>query len=69
MSEPLTCPACQRTQITTATCPNCETELTTLHLLASLPAAKTGWNYPRGLVILSIISSFFGGLIAAKFFL
>jgi hypothetical protein len=69
MSKPLTCPACQRTQITTATCPNCETDLATLHLLANLPLAKIGWNYQLGLVILSIISSFIGGLIAAKFFL
>jgi hypothetical protein len=69
MSEPLTCPACQRSQITTAACPNCETDLVTLHLLANLPLAKTGWDYRLGLVILSIISSFIGGLIAAKFFL
>lgn len=69
MSEPLTCPACQRSQITTAACPNCETDLATLHLLANLPLAKTGWDYRLGLVILSIISSFIGGLIAAKFFL
>jgi hypothetical protein len=69
MSEPLTCPACRRTQITTDNCPNCETDLATLHLLANLSLAKTGWNYQLGLVILSIISSFIGGLVAAKFFL
>jgi hypothetical protein len=69
MSEALTCPACQRTQITTVTCPNCETDLATLHLLANLQPVKTGWDYQLGLVILSIISSFIGGLIAAKFFL
>jgi hypothetical protein len=69
MNEPLTCPACQRTQITTATCPNCETDLATLHLLANLSPVKAGWNYRLGLVILSIISSFVGGLVAANFFL
>jgi hypothetical protein len=69
MNEPLTCPACQRTQIITAACPNCETDLATLHLLANLPLAKTGQDYRLGLVILSIISSFIGGLVAAKFFL
>jgi hypothetical protein len=69
MREPLTCPACQRTQVTTDTCPNCETDLVILHLLASLPPVTTDWNYQLGLVILSILSSFVGGLIAAKFFL
>ncbi len=69
MNEPLTCPACQRSQITAVTCPNCETDLATLHLLASLPLAKTGWDYRLKLAILSIISSFIGGLVAAKFFL
>jgi hypothetical protein len=69
MSEPLTCPACQRSQITTAACPNCETDLATLQLLASLPLAKTDLDYRLGLVILSIICSFIGGLIAAKLFL
>ncbi len=69
MSEPLTCPACQRTQITAATCPNCETDLATLHLLANLPLAKTGWDYRLGLATLVIFSSFISGLVAAKFFL
>jgi hypothetical protein len=69
MSEPLTCPACQRSQITTAACPNCETDLATLHLLANLPLAKTDGDYRLGLVIFSVIGSFVSGLIAAKFFL
>ncbi len=69
MSEQLTCPTCQRTQITTANCPNCETDLAILHLLANLSPVETGWDYQLRLIILSIISSFISGLVAAKFFL
>jgi primosomal protein N' len=63
MNQPLTCPACQRTKITTSTCPNCETDLAALQILANLPLAKTGLDYRwLGLAVLMAI----GGFVAAK---
>ncbi|MDJ0745436.1 MAG: LysM domain-containing protein [Xenococcaceae cyanobacterium MO_167.B27] len=37
MSVKLTCPVCDRSQIETNTCPNCETDLSTYRMLAELP--------------------------------
>ena len=37
MSIKLTCPVCERSQIETNTCPNCETDLSTYRMLAELP--------------------------------
>ena len=37
MSVKLTCPVCERSQIETNTCPNCETDLSTYRMLAELP--------------------------------
>ena len=37
MSLKLTCPVCERSQIETNTCPNCETDLSTYRMLAELP--------------------------------
>ncbi len=37
MSVKLTCPVCDRSQIETSTCPNCETDLSTYRMLAQLP--------------------------------
>ena len=37
MSVKLTCPVCDRSEIETSTCPNCETDLTTYRMLAELP--------------------------------
>ena len=37
MSVKLTCPVCERSQIETNTCPNCETDLSTHRMLAELP--------------------------------
>ena len=37
MSRKLTCPVCERSQIETSTCPNCETDLSTYRMLAQLP--------------------------------
>lgn len=37
MSINLTCPVCERSQIETNTCPNCETDLSTYRMLAELP--------------------------------
>ncbi|MDJ0594348.1 MAG: LysM peptidoglycan-binding domain-containing protein [Pleurocapsa sp. MO_226.B13] len=37
MSVKLTCPVCDRSQIETDTCPNCETDLSTYRMLAQLP--------------------------------
>ncbi|MDJ0530912.1 MAG: LysM domain-containing protein [Xenococcaceae cyanobacterium MO_207.B15] len=37
MSVQLTCPVCDRSQIETNTCPNCETDLSTYRMLAELP--------------------------------
>ncbi len=37
MSVKLTCPVCDRSQIETNTCPNCETDLSTYRMLAQLP--------------------------------
>ena len=37
MSVNLTCPVCDRSQIETNTCPNCETDLSTYRMLAQLP--------------------------------
>ena len=37
MSVKLTCPVCDRSQIETSTCPNCETDLSTYRMLAELP--------------------------------
>jgi hypothetical protein len=67
MSTPLTCPACQRTQITTVTCPNCETDLAALRILAELPAVKTGLDYRwLALAILAAILTAMMGFVAAK---
>jgi hypothetical protein len=37
MSVKLTCPVCDRSQIETNTCPNCESNLSTYRMLAELP--------------------------------
>ena len=37
MSVKLTCPVCDRSQIETNTCPNCETDLSTYRMLVQLP--------------------------------
>ena len=37
MSVKLTCPVCDRSQIETNICPNCETDLSTYRMLAELP--------------------------------
>ena len=37
MSANLTCPVCDRSQIETNICPNCETDLSTYRMLAQLP--------------------------------
>jgi hypothetical protein len=60
----LTCPACQRQQIDTATCPNCETDLSALRILAALPpVAPSRFDY-RWLLLL--VTSVILGLIIAK---
>lgn len=41
MSVNLTCPVCDRSQIETNTCPNCETDLSTYRMLAELPVETT----------------------------
>ena len=41
MSVKLTCPVCDRSQIETNTCPNCETDLSTYRMLAQLPVETT----------------------------
>ena len=40
MSIELTCPVCERSQIEHKICPNCETDLSTYGLLASLPPCQ-----------------------------
>jgi hypothetical protein len=37
----LTCPVCQRPQVTTNNCPNCEANLESLQILAQLPVSPT----------------------------
>lgn len=37
MTEKLICPVCDRTEIETNICPNCETDLSTIRLLKDLP--------------------------------
>jgi hypothetical protein len=64
MNEPLTCPACQRQQISTATCPNCETDLSALRILAALPPVSTNKLDYRWLLL--GITSVILGLIIAK---
>jgi hypothetical protein len=64
MSNALTCPACQRQQISTATCPNCETDLSALRILAALaplPANRLDYRW-----LLLGITSVILGLIIAK---
>jgi hypothetical protein len=59
----LSCPVCQRSQITTATCPNCEADLSALRILATLPPASIGLDYRwLGLAIATAIL----GFLAAK---
>jgi hypothetical protein len=58
----LTCPVCQRTQIETATCPNCEADLTALRILANLPPARSGLDYRW--IVLGILAMMFGYVIA-----
>jgi hypothetical protein len=64
MSDQLTCPACQRQQISTVNCPNCETDLSALRILASLPLVQTSKLDYRWLLL--GIASIVLGLIIAK---
>jgi hypothetical protein len=66
MSEPLICPACQRQQVTTITCPNCETDLAALRILATLPPVQKGLDRWWGWAMMTVIGSFIGGLLAAN---
>ena len=43
----LTCPVCQRSQIETNTCPNCETDLATYRMLAELPVETPVKTQPK----------------------
>lgn len=71
MTEKLTCPVCDRTEIETNTCPNCETDLSTIRLLKELPfldnkteakPIKQSFIYiVLGIALLTIIAGIYGG--------
>jgi hypothetical protein len=52
------CPVCQRPQVVTPTCPNCEADLIALQLLAQLPpvpAAQSAWYLWLALALNSVL--------------
>lgn len=76
MTEKLTCPVCDRTEIETNTCPNCETDLSTIRMLKELPfldikieskSVKKSLIYIVLVIALfAIIAGIYGGYSIAK---
>jgi hypothetical protein len=71
MTEKLTCPVCDRTEIETNTCPNCETDLSTIRMLKELsfldnktevkPVKASLVYLVLGIALLTIITGIYGG--------
>lgn len=54
MSNKITCPVCDRSEIEINICPNCQTDLTLLRMLAELPPLEpieAGFQLPKWSVI------------------
>ncbi|HLP87985.1 MAG TPA: LysM peptidoglycan-binding domain-containing protein [Nostocaceae cyanobacterium] len=49
MKAELTCPVCDRSEITTDICPNCETDLTLVRMLAELTPSQPQINQSKSL--------------------
>lgn len=68
MSEKLTCPVCDRTDIETNICPNCETDLSTIRLLKELPEIEQKENPKlQNLLIIPLVSFLIIGLLVGSF--
>jgi C4-type Zn-finger protein len=72
MTTKLTCPVCDRSEITTHICPNCETDLSAIRLLAELPvveAIKSESSFNINNQLLTFILICLGSLLFADLFL
>ena len=75
MTTKLTCPVCDRTEITTSICPNCETNLSSLKLLAELPIIESVKsessfnlnNYLLTFLLICLISLLFADLFFLRY--
>lgn len=67
MTEKLTCPVCDRTEIETNICPNCETDLSTIKLLKELPQVEEKDNKKsQKLFIITLASVLIMGLLVGN---
>ncbi|WP_330202150.1 LysM peptidoglycan-binding domain-containing protein [Cyanobacterium sp. DS4] len=67
MTEKLTCPVCDRTEIDTNICPNCETDLSTIRLLKELPQIEEkDQKKSQKLLIITLASVLIMGLLVGN---
>ncbi|BAQ61258.1 hypothetical protein GM3708_1664 [Geminocystis sp. NIES-3708] len=75
MNQKLTCPVCDRQEIETNICPNCETDLSTIRMLKELPLLENKLDSKKNsliiylfiiLLILGIIIASFSSYLIAK---
>lgn len=76
MTQKLSCPVCERSEIETNTCPNCETDLSTIRMLIELPTLELNNKQKKpqgglilvviGLIIVASIIGSLGGYIIAQ---
>jgi len=67
MAEKLTCPVCDRTEIETNICPNCETDLSTIRLLKDLPQIEEKDNKKsQKFIIITLASVLIMGLLVGN---
>ena len=57
MTTKINCPVCGRTEVTADSCPNCETDLTILKMLAELPVVSQAKsiNIPLAILLTSLL--------------
>ncbi|MGI0483441.1 LysM peptidoglycan-binding domain-containing protein [Geminocystis sp. CENA526] len=65
MTEKLTCPVCDRTEIETNICPNCEADLSTIRMLKQLPILENKSSNKKWLISLLLILLFIGILVGS----
>jgi C4-type Zn-finger protein len=71
MTTKLSCPVCDRSEITDSICPNCETDLSAIRLLAELPvieAVKSESSFNINNQLLTLIVIFVTSLLLADLF-
>ncbi|WP_339378509.1 hypothetical protein [Calothrix sp. NIES-2100] len=67
MKTNLTCPVCDRTDIESDICPNCETDLESVRILMELPTERRG--IPILLAIAIALACLFLGIVLSALYL